>query len=391
MRILIVGAGRANTSGISRYTEELSAAHLEAGHDVLVLAPRRLLPRRLHPAGSRTAGRASEAAPPQVPPLETLHYLPGPGTIRGWYTAWKHAPELTVLQWWTGTMLHHHVAISIITRVRGGTVLLEAHESIEPSEAEMPGVAAYIRAGMKMLGRLLSGIVVHSRADRQDIPEALGLQHLPVEVAHHGPYRQQGGRNLRSPDDRRMHILHLGVIRRYKGLPILVEAVRALADAGHPVHLTVAGEPWDAAETEGLASLGEHATSVLRHLTEQEISDLIASTDIVALPYLSSHASGPMAIAMAAGLPFAASRLETLVENAAGYTGAVWAEPGDPRQLAAAILEALQLPGREHIQPHSWARTVEVAVELAGRSRKVRGGKVAGGTAEDGQTAGGAR
>ena len=99
---------------------------------------------------------------------------------------------------------------------------------------------------------------------------------------------------------------------------------------------------------------------VNRYVTDGEAANYFERADVVALPYLRSSASGPLAIAQAHGLPVVVTDVGGLREAVAGYTGAVLVQPGDSRDLARGILAAADLRHRQHTAPLGWDRVGEM-------------------------------
>jgi glycosyltransferase involved in cell wall biosynthesis len=84
----------------------------------------------------------------------------------------------------------------------------------------------------------------------------------------------------------------------------------------------------------------------------------------VALPYLRSSASGPLAMAQASGLPVVVTAVGGLVEAASDYTGAVLVEPGRPDELAKGLLAAADLRGRVHSAPVTWQAVAQSYADI---------------------------
>jgi glycosyltransferase involved in cell wall biosynthesis len=78
------------------------------------------------------------------------------------------------------------------------------------------------------------------------------------------------------------------------------------------------------------------------------------------LPYHRSSASGPLHIAMSHGLPTVVTTVGGLVDAVSGYEGAVLVAPGQPDELARALLRAADLRGQRFADPHSWQETVRL-------------------------------
>ena len=71
------------------------------------------------------------------------------------------------------------------------------------------------------------------------------------------------------------------------------------------------------------------------------------------------RSSGPLHIAMTAGLPVVVTAVGGLVEVVRDYTGALLVPPRDPTALRDALLQLLARRGRRYADPHSWQRTVD--------------------------------
>jgi glycosyltransferase involved in cell wall biosynthesis len=94
-----------------------------------------------------------------------------------------------------------------------------------------------------------------------------------------------------------------------------------------------------------------------RYVTDNEIPALFARSDLIALPYLRSSASGPLHLAMARGLPVVVTAVGGLEQAVAGYAGAVTVEASNPLLLRDGIVEAVGLVGGVFHDPHSWDQT----------------------------------
>ena len=57
----------------------------------------------------------------------------------------KQRPEVLVLQWWSGTVLHSYLALSWLARGLGTKVVVEFHEVLDPGEQNRKWFSAYVR------------------------------------------------------------------------------------------------------------------------------------------------------------------------------------------------------------------------------------------------------
>jgi glycosyltransferase involved in cell wall biosynthesis len=368
--ICVVGSGSYFLSGISYYTHQLAVA-LADRQPVSVILLRRLIPTRFYP-GRRRVGQPLTAMtyPDQIPVLDGLDWYWGAGLWRTLTFLRRQRPGVLVLQWWTGAVLHSLYLLARAARRQGARVVVEFHEVQDVGEQAVPLVSRYVDAGLPHLLRLADAFVVHSAFDRTALEERFGLGDRPVAVVPHGPYGQFGT-GACPPDDERgpCRLLYFGVIRPFKGVEDLLRAWEEMdEDEAAGYHLTVVGETWEQWTLPSqLITTSRHrdrTSFVNRYVTDEEVAQFFAAADVVVLPYHRSSASGPLHIAMAAGLPVVLTSVGGLVEAAQGYEGAVFVPPQDPQALRRALPVARALRGRRFPDPHSWAATTESYTRL---------------------------
>lgn len=365
-RVLVVGSGWRFTSGISYYTCRLSNAFAERTTTSVVLM-RRLVPRFLYPGRARVGSVVHD-----------LDYAPGVDVFDGvdWY--WgnstrglrafldRTAPDVVVMQWWTGAVLHSYILLAGLLRARGARVVVEWHEVQDTGEARIPGVVRYVRWAMKALLRRVDAHVVHSEFDRDLLRQAYGLDDRSVTIVPHGPYDhvvEGPGPRSASGNAPEMQLLFFGTIRPYKGLEDLVAAFSALPrDLAEQFRLTIVGETWEG-WTQPLRDVEvsphrDRIELVNRYVTDAEVREHFAAADAVVLPYRRSSSSGPLQMAMSAGLPVVVTSVGGLVEAAADYEGAEFVPPRDPHALGGALRNLLGRRGERYADPHSWGTSV---------------------------------
>jgi glycosyltransferase involved in cell wall biosynthesis len=365
-RVMVIGSGWHMTSGISHYTYRLSSALAER-HQVSVLLMRRLVPKAAYPGASRVGAGVTDAAyPEQVPVYNGVDWYWGRSMRGALEFIDRQRPEVVILQWWTGAVLHSYLRLAGYAARRGARVIVEWHESQDVGEAGLPGTRRYVASLMPWLLAWSAGHVVHSDYDLRAITSAYPLGMAPVRIVSHGPYDhlarprlavsvpRQGGEPVR--------LLYLGLVRPFKGVEDLVEAFSGLdrSDAER-FRLTIVGETWEGwtAPAEAIAR-SRHADlieRVDRYVTDAELSAYFAKADAVVLPYHRSSASGPLQIAMSAGLPVVVTSVGGLVEAVRDYPGALLVPPRDPQALRDALLELPALRDRRYSDPHSWETT----------------------------------
>jgi glycosyltransferase involved in cell wall biosynthesis len=166
-------------------------------------------------------------------------------------------------------------------------------------------------------------------------------------------------------------VLFFGLLRPYKGIEVLLESWRGLADA----ELWIVGRPRVALEPLR-AKAPKSVRFVPRFISDAELPAYFRRADVVVLPYLRTERldfSGVLATALGFGRAVVASDIGGFHEVAA--TGGVrLVAPGDPGPLREALAELVGNPAsRRRLEagaraaadgPYSWDRAAVATLEL---------------------------
>lgn len=351
-RLSLLGPAPPDRGGIARETA-LLAAELEKRVALEWLTFSRPYPAWLDPR--RFDRRPNESAPPSARPA--LDYrLP-----RSWKrTAREIAaanPEALVAPWWTsfwGVPLR-----AVLRKVR--------ELSPETSRVLLCHNVRDHRAGVfesfLTLGPFLSAdaFIVHSDTDRARLerrfrgrPIAV-LPHPVVDAPQPDRDRARSSLGITTP-----LVLFLGLVRRYKGVDVLLEASPRIVATGAKV--AVVGEVFP--EARYLERRWENSSvrdSILwrdDYVSEDEMARWLAAADAVVLPYRYVSGSGIAARAIAARRPMVAAAVGGLSETVQpGSTGELF-EPGNPVALAQAVGRVLAR-GFESYEPGLTAAAIE--------------------------------
>ena len=376
-RVVVVGAGTRLLSGITYYTIRLTNA-LATRYVVAAIPMRQFMPSFLYPGRSR-AGTA----------ITRLNYDPGVTVLRGidWYWApnlfrdlidlarWR--PDIVIFEWWTGTVLHTYLAIALLARVRGASLIVEFHEVLDTGEDRILLARAHVKVVGRLFLRLAAAFVIHSDADRGPLERRYRLGSRPCVVIPHGPFdhhvstepAEGSGSVVRIAPPDAVNLLYFGIIRPFKGLEDLIAAFEMLDDEEVKHYwLTVVGETWEGWD-EPIQRIGTsrhraRITVVNRFVDDGDVTAHFAGADAVVLPYRRSSASGPAHIAMSNGLPLVITAVGGLPAAVVDYEGAILVPPRDPTALRDALRRLPGLVGRRYPDPHSWNRTVARYGEL---------------------------
>ena len=378
LKVCVVGSGTRFVSGISYYTYFLACA-LKQHCDVVSILMRHLIPKRWYP-GRQRVGHSVMAydLAAEVPTFDGVDWWGWPSVPRAVSFLRSQRPHVLILQWWSSSVLPWYLLLARQAARDRGVVIVELHEDLDTGEARVPLLGWFARRGLTALCRRASMLVVHSTWDRDRMSASLGIDSVRFRVIPHGPYPisdatpGEAAGPLSAPSARErseLTVLFFGTIRPYKGLEHLIEAFEQVRrDFALPWKLVVVGETWEGWTLP--LELIEHSPYrddielVNRYVTDQEAASYFQRADVVALPYLRSSASGPLAIAQAYGLPVAVTAVGGLVEAVADYTGAVLVRPGSSDDLARGLLAAADLRGGMHPAPVSWQAVAQSYADI---------------------------
>jgi beta-1,4-mannosyltransferase len=220
----------------------------------------------------------------------------------------------------------------------------------------------------RVLGRLASSVIVHSRAEESLARHTLRIAREKLLVVPQGPYRQ-----LYEPLEERVHarqaiglplqarvFLFFGLIRPYKGVVELLRAWRrrAAQETLEPAILVIAGDVADQEYADELRELaaGMEATVrlELRRIEDSDVGLYFGAADVAVFPFRKITNSSSVSLAMEFGLPIVAPDFPVLREMLRGATDFLY-EPGETgleEALSRAMVGDLDEP-RERIQSAS--------------------------------------
>jgi len=147
-------------------------------------------------------------------------------------------------------------------------------------------------------------------------------------------------------------VLFFGLIRKYKGLEVLLDAFNTVAEKCPAARLVVAGSITEKGmalrDYEGILRPDARSRTmfVTRYINAGDIPLYFRSADVVALPYVTASQSGVTQLAFSFGKPVVASRVGGLPEQVDDGKSGYLVRPGDPAELAEAVLKLLNDPAK---------------------------------------------
>jgi len=212
--------------------------------------------------------------------------------------------------------------------------------------------SAHQRSVLEAVCGLAAVVVVMTENARDILQRSYRVNAAAVRVIPHGvPLQHDLSTRLRTAPGTAKRVVTWGLISAGKGLEWGIRAMAQLDDvtpsveyviAGqtHPKVLAHEGERYRESLQTLIDDLGLHDTVTLddRYLDPRQLAELIATADVVLLPYDSRDqaTSGVLVEAIAAGVPVVATGFPHAVELLAGGAGLI-ALHEDPESMATGI------------------------------------------------------
>jgi glycosyltransferase involved in cell wall biosynthesis len=344
VRLVVFGSGHPFRGGVARTTTELVRGLEAHGHEIRFLTPRRQYPGWLFPG-------ADDRDPDACPRLACAEAVLEPLNPFAWPAARRRAlaspADVWVVPYWTWAWAgwwrfllggRHPPAVAVVH-----------------NPADHDAGLRHRLAARSVLGRCRA-LFTHARILEDDLAASFpgrptASYPLPATGFRPLPERSIARRELGVPEEARV-ALFIGLLRPYKGVDLLLEALARLP-ADSDWLLLVAGEPWggQGALVERLVrelGIAQRVQLRLGWVPEPDVARLLAVADVVVLPYRSGSQSAVAPLALAAGVPVLTTAVGGLKELVRHGFDAWVVEPGSVEALAAAF-EELDRPRLEQL------------------------------------------
>ncbi|MEO5995797.1 MAG: glycosyltransferase [Chitinophagaceae bacterium] len=175
-------------------------------------------------------------------------------------------------------------------------------------------------------------------------------------------------------------LLFFGFIRRYKGLDILLEAIKIITSLPHPIpglKLLIAGEFYEEEKVyqDKIDRLGIRSSLILKtaYIPEAEVKNYFCAADVVIQPYRAASQSGVTPLAYHFEKPMIVTNVGGLADYVLHEKAGLVTDP-NPSAIAHAIRHYFEL-GEQYFIPHlhsekkhlSWSNLVWNIVEVGNR------------------------
>lgn len=371
MKIALVGPTYPFRGGISHYTT-LLLTHLREKHQTQFYAFTRPYPRLLFPGDpshdSSEMQLADIEAIPSVDWANPFSWFKTGLLIAEW------SPDMVIFPWWMWGWAIPFYAIGKVVSIRAkAKILYICHNVIEHE-------TAFWKSALSQLGLSIGDyFIVHSQQDyanlRRMFPEAkIRVNFHPTyEVFRHKLVSKENARKKLGIDGEfKKVLLFFGIVRPYKGLSYLIQAMPRIIAQMPNLCLLVAGEFWEKEENYLRQIKQLHVEDAVKVINEyipnEEVGLYFSAADIVVLPYVSGTGSGIVQIAFGFNKPVIATRVGCLPAVVSDKETGYLIEPKNSRAIVDAVISFYN-EGEQDVlvdnvarnkEKFSWDRMVEV-------------------------------
>ncbi len=369
-KTIIIGPGHPLRGGLATFNQRLAKEFIQSGHDCSIYSFSLQYPSFLFPGKTQYSNE---------PPPEgiTIHSAINSINPFNWTKTGnrlkKEKPDIIVVRYWLPLM--GPALGTILRRVKKNnhTKIICIADNIIPHEHRV-GDKSFTKYFLKSCDAFITmsaKVMDDLRKFEKDKPARL-VQHPLYDNFGDIISKMEARKHLNLPGNEKT-ILFFGFIRKYKGLDLLLEAMKILKQEN--LKLLVAGEFYEDEKSyhEQINKLDIGNQLILRtgFIPDSEVKYYLCAADAVIQPYRNATQSGvtplayhfekPMIVTNVGGLPF------LVPDEKAGIV----VDP-EPTAIANGILKFYEL-GENYFIPHlrnekqkySWANMLNTIIQLA--------------------------
>lgn len=342
MHIVLLGSAYPYRGGIAHFTETLASSLQLRGHTVEIVTFTRQYPDKLFPGKTQFEQKSRQ------PRVKIERYVDAINPRSWTQTAQIIAdkkPDALIVQHWMPFFAPAFGMIARSLRKKGIPTFVVVHNPL-PHEKRFGD-----KALTRFLFRASQGLMVLAQKS-EGVLRSLGIQQ-PIRFSPHPIYDMFGEaipqtkarKKLKIPPKTKV-LLFFGMIRRYKGLQTLLQALPQVIQALPDVHLVVAGECYEDAELYQSIieqpDLKAHLSFHANYIPNEAVATYFSAADVVVQPYLSATQSGVTQIALQFDKPSIVTNVGALPEAVPHEKAGFVVPPDNAAALAEAIIRFFQ-------------------------------------------------
>jgi glycosyltransferase involved in cell wall biosynthesis len=379
-KIIIIGPAHPLRGGLATFDQRLAKEFDDLGDDCSIYSFSLQYPSFLFPGKTQYS---DEAAPKDLKIFSVINSINPLNWIKIGNRIRKEGPDIVVVRYWLPFM--GPALGTILKRVRKNnhTRIVCIADNIVPHEHRL-GDTAFTKYFLKRC----DAFITMSEKVMNDLRKFVPTE-KPAELVHHPLYdnfgeiisKTEAKEKLKIKTDE-LIILFFGFIRKYKGLDILLDAMKILKENPKSqisnLKLLIAGEFYDDEKPylEQITQLGINDDVILRtdFVPDSEVKYYLCAADAVIQPYRNATQSGVTPLAYYFERPMIVTNVGGLPSLVPNEKAGLVAQP-NAQSIANAILHFYQL-GENYFLPHlrsekqkySWSNLVK-AIKKLGNSK----------------------
>jgi glycosyltransferase involved in cell wall biosynthesis len=379
-KVVIIGPGHPLRGGLATFNQRLCKQFLDEGHTCTIYSFSLQYPSFLFPG---TTQYSSEPAPKDMEIYSVINSVHPLNWLQVGNTIKKIKPDIILVRYWLPLM--GPALGTILRRVRKNkhTRIIALTDNVIPHE-KRPGDTPFTRYFLKACDAFItmSEKVMADLRQFEPTKPALLVNHPLYDSFGDAVPKATARQHLGIAREDKI-LLFFGFIREYKGLDILLDAMKIIKDrsgkleAGS-IRLLVAGEYYKdrSAYEEQIKQLGIEDVLILRtdFIPDSEVKYYLCSADCVVQPYRNATQSGVTPLAYHYEKPMIVTNVGALPALVPHEQVGLVTEP-DPVSLANAIERYFEM-GEAHFLPYlqkekekySWHTLVQTILELSATS-----------------------
>jgi glycosyltransferase involved in cell wall biosynthesis len=372
MNITLIGPVYPYRGGIAHYTSHLARKLVNVGYTTQIISFHRQYPSWLYPG-------TSDKDPSAKPLFVQAEYLLDPIYPWTWTKALNtishFGPQIVVIQWWTTFWSPAFSILGWMLRNNRNTIIYIIHNVLPHEEKIWDRKLAQFALSKG------NAFIVHTEYENERLHEILPsakskiFPHPVYDNLAQSRLNKSEARNLLGLTDDVPLLLSFGIVRSYKGLSILLDALEILKKKEIDFRLLIAGEFWEDKKKylNQIDRLGlDKVVQIIdRYLPDEDVKKVFSAADVLIAPYIGGTQSGVASLGLGFGLPIIVS--EKVAAGMADQTGhhVIVTPTGDHMQLARSIetfLNRHQEKQRNHVEnilaDQSWEHLIEGLVSF---------------------------
>lgn len=378
---LLIGPASPYRGGIANFNEALAGAFVKSGCKARILNFKVQYPSFLFP------GKSQYDCTGHPSPVETDRMISSVNPA-SWYRSAAHiseiSPDCIVVHYWMPFFSPAFGKTVRLAAKKCNAVVIGLIHNVNPHD-RFPFAVPLTRYFLSSC----NGFVVMSGSVKKDI-EKLGVKRPAAIIPHPvydifgKPVSKKESAGFLGLEEGGRYILFFGIIRRYKGLDLLLQAMADKRVEDLDVKLIVAGEFYEDERyyrdlTKKLNITGR-VLFTKRFIPSEHVKYYFSMADMVVQPYRSATQSGVTQIAYQFGRPMLVTRVGGLDEIVShGISGYV-TDP-EPTQIAASIhdfyVNSREKTFSKNVEQErsrfTWEAMVNGINRLSGEIRKISG------------------